>query len=140
MATGQDVWVQWTPDGESAIVITTQKYVSFSPGNEMDSVEVSGGGDAVRVYEETLMTIEPSLTVRLRSDNADLRDALKQGQLGVLEWGMEGNAAGRPHWGITCKVFKSTIDAEYDGELDLEVEFKPTSGTLVYDGRTAVFS
>lgn len=140
MATGKDVYVSWTPSGGSAIVVSTGKYVSFNPGIELETVDVTGGGDNVRVSEDTILKIEPEATLRVRTDNQTLRDALKEGTSGELEWGMEGNTAGRPKWAVTAKVVRANIEGEFDGELDLEVKWAVTSGDLVSDGRTAVYA
>ena len=116
-------------------------YRSFDSGMEEDTTEGSAGGDAIRVKVKTLDKIEPKLTIVV-DDNAagvTIRNALKVGASGPLIWGYEGNAAGKPKWGVTARITKSYPKETYDKELELDVEFSVSDGAYLFDGRTATF-
>jgi hypothetical protein len=113
----------------------------FDPGLQWDTTEASAGGDAVRVYTKTLLKVEPKLTLIVDTNASGIaqRAVLKLGATGNLIWGPEGNAAGKPKWGVVADIKKSTPSFQYDKEQELEVEFFVSSGALLYDGTTITF-
>lgn len=122
-------------------VVIDNDYRSFDPGFEIETVEGTAGGDSVRLYVPTLIKVEPSGTfiVDNNANGIAIRAVLKEGNSGNLIWGPEGNAAGKPKWGITANISKSQVASTYDAELELEVTWYNEDGALLYDGRVATF-
>lgn len=136
--TGNALYVSF--DG---VVIDTL-YRSFDPGTELEFVDVSAGGDALRVYAETLRSVAPTMT--LINDTAEMGtsttlifNALTEGNEGSLVWGPFGTSAGMPKFGITAKVSKVNPSHTYDAEVEYEVEWQNTGSAFLFDGRTAVW-
>lgn len=122
-------------------VALTSDYREFDDGMEEDTVDGSAGGDDVRVMVQTLIKVDPSLTI-IVDDNAEgqaIRAVLKIGQTGNLIWGPEGNAPGKPKWGISARCTAAPTKRTYDKEAEIEVKFANLQGTFVFDGRTATF-
>jgi len=114
---------------------------NFDPGFEIETVEGSAGGDAVRNYVPTLIKCEPSGTFIVDNNAAGIaiRAVLKEGNDGNLIWGPEGNATGKPKWGVAANISKAQVAMTYDAEQEMEVTWYVTSGALLYDGRSATF-
>jgi hypothetical protein len=114
---------------------------TFDDGLEEEMAEGSGGSDAIRNYVKTLDKIEPSFEWVYDNGTAGtaLAAVLEPGQEGTLLWGPRGSAAGLPKWGVTCRVVKATPDITYDDVQIDKVKFVVTSGSYVFDGRTAVW-
>lgn len=122
-------------------VVIDNDYRSFDPGFEIETVEATAGGSTARSYVPTLIKVEPSGTfiVDNNANGIAIRAVLKEGNSGNLIWGPEGNAAGKPKWGITANISKSQVAATYDAELELEVTWYNEADDLLFDGRSATF-
>lgn len=133
--TGLDYYLEY--DG----VAIKGDYRNFDPGFEFDTVEGTAGGDTVRNYVPTLIKVEPSGTFIVDNNAAGIaiRAVLKEGNDGNLVWGPEGNATGKPKWGVACNISKAQVSATYDAEQEIEVTWYVASGSLLYDGRSATF-
>lgn len=130
--TGQEFYLEF--DG----VEIKSLYREFEDGMEQESAEATAGNDAVRNYVPTIMKIEPKGKFVLNEGSAALAK-LKLGTSGTLIWGPQGNSAGEPKWGVACRIKSVPVKRKYDGEVELDVSWEPTSGTLAFDGRTATF-
>ena len=133
--TGVDVYIEFNG------VALKSDYRTFEDGLELETVDGSAGGDTVRVEVSTLFKCQPKLKIIVDNDATGLaiQAVLKEGATGNLIWGRHGNTAGLPKWGIAAAVKKVTESKTYDKEAEMEVEFYNTSGSFVYDGRTATF-
>lgn len=114
---------------------------SFDPGIEYQTADATAGNDVAMSEILTKIKVAPKLKVVVDNDATGLaiRAALKLGQSGQLIWGEHGNATGLPKGGINATVKKSTVSGDPNKEQELDVEFMNTSGTLLFDPRTAVF-
>lgn len=130
--TGKDFYLEFNG------VAVTGIYRKFDDGMEQESAEATSGTDAVRNYVSTLIKIEPKATVVLNDASSALAQ-LKMGTTGTLIWGPQGNGAGKPKWGVAARVKAAPVSRTYDAEVEIEVTWEVTSGTLTYDGRTDVF-
>lgn len=115
-------------------------YREFEDGLEMETADVSSGGDTMRTYAATLQKIEPSLSgVWDDAMAAALKSAVIPGTSGTLIWGIGGSATGKPKAGITCFVTSSPTKATYDKEVEFEVSWANTGSDWVHNPATAVF-
>lgn len=135
---GDNVYISF-----KGVVIDTL-YRSFDPGTEEENVDVSAGGDTLRVYAPTLRKIAPSAsfiydTAEIGTAVTKIFQALTEGNEGTLLWAPAGTSTGMPKWGINARVSKFNPGLEYDGETEAEVEFINIGSAFYFDGRTAVW-
>jgi hypothetical protein len=133
--TGKDFYLEF--DGQSFAA----DILSFDDGLSLEQVEATTVGDSVRRYLSTRYNVEPKVKILLATDATGqaIRAKCKVGTEGLLIWGPEGSATGKPKWGIECRVVSAPIIREYDAEVEIEVRWKPVSGSFTYHGNTAVF-
>lgn len=125
-------------------VVIDQLYRSFDPGSEEENVDVSAGGDTMRVYAPTLRKLAPTAsfiydTAEIGTAATKIFQALTEGNEGTLLWGPAGTATGMPKWGINARVSKSNAPQQYDGETEVEVEWINIGSAFYFDGRTAIW-
>lgn len=137
---GKEIYVQWVISSGTFDLHSAGIYRSFNPGGEMDTTDISGGGDQLRVMTPTIDNISPEMEVVVKDNGTATLDALKMGVEGSLIWGMEGTTAGRPKWGIYGVISSASDDASYDGEITRSVTWSNISSTYLYDGKTAVWA
>lgn len=130
--TGQNFYLEF------AGTAITSLYREFDDGMERESSESTAGFDAVRNYVPTLFKVEPKLKAILDDASAAL-EKFEIGTSGTLIWGPHGNSAGKPKWGIACRVKSAPNKRKYDEAVEIEVGFEVTTGTWTYDGRTDTF-
>ena len=120
------------------VVIDTD-FRSFDPG--IDSVETSStaGLDGLESSHLIRETVAPTGQFLIETTETAILEALEQGNTGNLIWGPEGNAAGKPRWGIEARIKKSNIAFAHDGEQVIDVEWVNTGRTWLYDGRSSTF-
>lgn len=114
-------------------------YRSFDPGFEEENVDTSAGGSTMRTMAPTLEKVNPTLTAIYNVGHSGITK-LVVGATGTLTWAPEGTAAGKPKWSINARVAKANASFQYDGEVELDVDFVNTGTAWADDGRSATFS
>lgn len=136
---GKNAYIAWIHSGGTALVETD--YRTFDVGDEMGAVDLSAGNDNLRTYAPTLEEVAPSLEM-LYTDGAAgsaIWSKVRPGQEGTLVWGWEGNAAGKPKWGIGGFVTKCDMSGGYENEIAISVEWANIGSDFVYNGTTDTF-
>ena len=116
-------------------------FLEFDPGTAAVTIDSTAGNDGLQSEHTIREAVAPKLKVLLQSDAGGLaiKAALELGVTGNLIWGEEGNAAGKPKWGIEAKVKMSNIALAHESEQILDVEFMNVGRDWLFDGRTATF-
>lgn len=114
---------------------------SFDAGFDAQTVDNTAGDDALVSEFVIREMIKPTAQILVQDDatGQTIAAKLKQGVTGNLVWGPEGNASGKPKWGIEAEVKKSNIPFAHDGEQVFDVEWINTGRVLLFDGRTDTF-
>lgn len=133
--TGKEFYLEF--DGQDL----TNDLLRFDDGLVLEQAEATTVGESVRRYISTRYTVAPKAKILLATDATGqaIRGKCKVGTEGLLVWGPEGNEAGQPKWGIVCRVVSAPVVRDYDHEVEIEVQWKPVSGSFTYHGNTAVF-
>lgn len=113
----------------------------FDPGIDTVTVDSTAGADGLETTHPIRMTSAPTLTLLIdkSAEGIAIKAALKAGTKGNLIWGEEGNATGKPKWGIYAEVKKANVPMSHDAEQVLDVEFINHSRNWLFDGRVATF-
>lgn len=137
--TGKGFYVAWITSGGTTVI--SGDYRSFEDGLEQESVDMSAGSDNLRVYAKTLQALKPSGEFVYADGVAGsaVWSKLQPGVEGTLIWGWEGNATGKPKYGIAGFVEKSSTSGKYDGEITISVDWANTGGDWVFNGATSSF-
>lgn len=136
---GKNTYIGFIHSGGTALV--DSDYRTFDVGDEMGAVDLSAGADNLRTYAQTLEDVKPSAEM-LYADGAAgsaIWSKVRPGTAGTLVWGWEGEAAGKPKWGIACFVTKCDMSGGYENELAISVEWANSGSDFVYNGANVHF-
>lgn len=106
---------------------------AFDVNRSVDTVDTTAGADTDKSYLATLK--DGTMKLTLLDDNTAgtaSRRALTVGGTGVLMWGPQGTAVGKPKYGCDAIVTAFSESYPYDGEVQIDIEFQKT-GSMTYD-------
>lgn len=89
------------------IAVYQSDFRTFEPTEEVGLVEASAGADTNRSYLTTLKDGNASLELVMQAGNTVIWPAFAPGSSGILEWGEEGTASGKPKHVCNSAIVKS---------------------------------
>ena len=107
-----------------ASTVLDTDYRSFSPAEEMGTVDQSAGADTNRTYLTTIKDGTASVTILIQSEDTTTWGAVVPGTEGTLEWGEEGTAAGKPQHTVNAIVTSREKTIEFEDVVGADVEFQ----------------
>ena len=114
---------------------------SFEDGKSEITTDATSGNDPLESQFFIRDTVAPTGTFLVLDDALGIliRAELEQGREYNLIWGPEGNAAGKPKWGIEARVNTDGPTYEHDTEQVLNVEWTNRGADWLFDGRSDTF-
>jgi hypothetical protein len=140
--TGRTFYLAWTPDGEIAPILLHTYYNDFDAGIDADYKDNTAGGHDLESMQFIRDKVAPKASIGYYEPSAGtsvFAEFLQPGTFGILEWGYEGNASGKPRWGIQAEIKKSNVSAKKSDLLVADVEWVNIADDWEYNGRTATF-
>jgi hypothetical protein len=102
-------------------------YRSLELATEVGLVDASAGSDANRTYLPTLKDGTAELTLVAQADGVGAtapRQLCAEGESGTLEWGPEGDAAGKPRRYVDAIVSSFEERVPYDDLVEFRITFQ----------------
>lgn len=124
--TGRTYFISWEPDGAVAPVLLHTYYVSFDPGEDADYKDNTAGGHELESQQFIRARVAPKATIgyyEASSGETVVTESLQQGTSGILIWGPEGDADGKPRKGIQAEIKRCNVTAGKSDLLNAEVEW-----------------
>lgn len=133
--TGAELHIEWLLSGDVTAITMQGMYKKFDPGFDATYEDNTAGADNLETQQKIRDSVAPKLSLAYRIGTAGdtLRDKLYQGARGRLVWGPEGNAAGKPKWGIECEVKKFAPSHEASKLIEIEIEFVNIGSDFVFN-------
>ncbi len=139
----RDLYLAWTPDGEVAPILLHKIAKKFDPGMSGMYQENTAGGNDLVTSQRIRGKVDPKGTFgyyKASTGEAIAAEFLNEGTIGTLEWGIEGNATGKPRASIKAQINKSNTPVELDGLVEVEIEFVNIGTEWIFDPATARYT
>ncbi len=127
---GTSLYVLWNSVDISAVIRT------FDAGKELVTHDSTAGNDETESAQKVRKKVEPSGEALVTTDTAGdaIMAVLREGTAGVLTWGYEGSATGKPKWSMYAILTKANIVLDHGKERVVQLAWKNTSGAMESDG------
>jgi hypothetical protein len=132
-ALGKDAYISFQG------TLISADYRSFEVELTLDVIDKSAGSDTHRSYLPTLQNGTAKLTYAYSGTaGSAYTGLLRVGQSGVLLWGPEGNAPGKPKGGANALVIAHSRPLSYNDLITHSVQFQ-LNGPLLFDDLSDVW-